>query len=233
MRTAIISDIHGNLPALDAVIAAARKRRVDRIVCLGDIVGYGPFPEECVGIVKRECAFVVQGNHDSGLTGETSISDFNQYGVESILWSRDRVSADTQEYLRTLPYRAEVEEMTFVHSSPDAPDRWRYVLSLRAANRALGAFTTRLCFIGHTHVPVVVAEGPTVNRYLPAHRHLINVGSVGQPRDGDPDAAFGLYDSMIDEYELVRVPYDIDRTVDAIRAAGLPEFLGQRLYRGA
>ena len=232
MRIAVISDIHGNLPALEAVLEKVDELHGGDIICLGDTVGYGPFPQECLEIVRRRCDVVLQGNHDSGLVGETSIEDFNHYGVQAILWSRERVNVDGHEYIRTLPFVHEKGDATFVHASPASPERWRYVLSLRAARECFQAFSTRLCFIGHSHVPVVIPEEGNINEYHPGHRHLINVGSVGQPRDGNPYASFGLYDPDADLFELVRVPYDIAKTARAIRDAGLPEFLAARLFKG-
>ncbi len=232
MRIAILSDIHANLPALEAVLEKVDESHVGDIMCLGDTVGYGPFPQECLDIVRVRCTAVLQGNHDSGLVGETSIEDFNHYGVQAILWSREQVNASGQEFIKRLPFVHEHGDATFVHASPSSPERWRYVLSLRAAQENFHAFSTRLCFIGHSHVPVVIPEQGNINEYLPGHRHIINVGSVGQPRDGNPYASFGLYDPDADLFELVRVPYDIARTARAIRQAGLPEFLAQRLFKG-
>jgi diadenosine tetraphosphatase ApaH/serine/threonine PP2A family protein phosphatase len=232
MRTAVISDVHGNLPALEEVLKRIEQVGVDRIICLGDTVGYGPFPQECLDLVRSQCAAVLQGNHDSGLVGETSIEDFNHYGVQALLWSREHVNSDSQEFIRTLPYVHTIGDAMFVHASPAAPERWRYVLSLRAAQENFQAFTTRLCFIGHSHVPVIIPEEGNINEYRPGHRHIINVGSVGQPRDGNSHASFGIYNSGSDTFELVRLPYDIARTAKAIRDAGLPEFLAQRLFKG-
>jgi diadenosine tetraphosphatase ApaH/serine/threonine PP2A family protein phosphatase len=232
MRIAVLSDIHANLPALEAVLEKVDALNVGKLACLGDTVGYGPFPQECLDIVRSRCEVVLKGNHDSGLIGETSIEDFNHYGVQAILWSRDRVNRESQEYIRGLPYVIENEEATFVHASPAAPEEWQYVLSMRSAQNNFHAFSTRICFIGHSHVPVVIPREGPINEYRPGHRHIINVGSVGQPRDGNPDASFGLFDAGADLFELIRVPYDVARTAKAIRAAGLPEFLAQRLSKG-
>ena len=232
MRIAVVSDIHGNLPALEAVFERVDQLKAGAIICLGDTVGYGPFPQQCLDMVRRRCTVVLQGNHDSGLVGDTSIEDFNHYGVQAILWTREQVDAEGQEYLKHLPFVHEEGDATFVHASPAAPERWRYVLSLRAAHENFQAFTTRVCFIGHSHVPVVIPEQGNINEYRPGHRHLINVGSVGQPRDGNPYASFGVYDQDADLFDLVRVPYDIAKTARAIRDAGLPEFLAQRLFKG-
>jgi len=232
MLIAIISDIHGNLPALEAVLTRIKELNAGLIYCLGDTVGYGPFPSECVKLVRERCSVVLKGNHDSGLVGETPLDDFNHYGLSAIQWTRTVVSKEDQDYLRGLPTMTEAEGITLAHSSPLNPGAWSYVLTMRAAHENFAAFTTNLCFIGHTHVPIIVGEDGTVNKYSAGARHLINVGSVGQPRDGSSHAAFGLYDTETAAYQLVRVQYDIQVTARAIRKLGLPEFLAQRLFQG-
>jgi diadenosine tetraphosphatase ApaH/serine/threonine PP2A family protein phosphatase len=232
VRIAIISDIHANLPALEAVLERAKGLGAETIWCLGDTVGYGPFPSECVSLVRERCAVVLQGNHDSGLIGETSIEDFNRDGLKAIEWSREVVPPEQMEYLRSLPLTANVEGVTLAHASPHRPGAWHYVLTLPSARDAFKAFATTFCFIGHTHVPVIIGEDGSVNRLEAGKRFLINVGSVGQPRDGNPDAAFGLLDTSSGSYELIRVPYDIEKTSSAIAKAGLPRFLAGRLFQG-
>lgn len=232
MRVAIISDIHSNLPALEAVLARIEILNVDAIHCLGDIVGYGPFPNECVELVRIRCTHVIKGNHDSGLIGETPIDDFNRFGQEAIRWTTRKITHSHLEYLRQLPLRVVENIFTLVHASPINPEQWSYVMSNLQARECFRAFETELCFIGHTHVPVIVGEDGTVGAFRPGIRHLINVGSVGQPRDGNPQAAFGLLDTDIPSYVLERASYDIQMTVKAIENAGLPRFLGQRLIQG-
>ena len=232
MLLGIISDIHANLPALESVLQKLEELNVDTVVCLGDTVGYGAHPDECVAIIKERCAVVLRGNHDSGLIGETPLTDFNQYGLKAIRWSQNTVSEETLTFVRSLPFTAEKDGVTLAHASPDSPEAWHYVLTLRAAKSAFHSFSTRLCFIGHTHVPVVIGEDSSVNRYQEDGRFLINVGSVGQPRDGNPDSAFGLFDTETGAYQLIRVPYDIERAARAIEGAGLPDFLAERLYQG-
>lgn len=232
MRIGIISDIHGNLAAFESVLSALQKLGADRIYCLGDTVGYGPFPNECIDLVREHCVVVLKGNHDSGLTGETEIEDFNQYGLAALLWSRDRVTPENFEFLRSLPLTGLDGELTLVHAAPLHPEDWPYVLTLRSARANFGAFTTRRCFIGHTHVPVVINEDLSVGEYRKEQRVIVNVGSVGQPRDGIPASSFALYDVESEEMTIIRVPYDIQRTAEAILKTGLPEYLAQRLFQG-
>ncbi|MEW6512312.1 MAG: metallophosphoesterase family protein [Bacteroidota bacterium] len=232
MLIAILSDVHGNLPALQEVLKTAGEMKADVLYCLGDTVGYGPFPNECVDLVRDRCAVILKGNHDSGLVGDTPLSDFNHYGLSAIQWTRTAVTEENQEFLRGLPCATEQNGITLAHSSPLNPEAWTYVLTMRAAKENFAAFTTPLCFIGHTHVPVIIGEDGTVNKYAAGRRHIINVGSVGQPRDGNAQAAFGMFNTENQEFTMVRVPYDIQTTARAIRAAGLPEFLAQRLFQG-
>ncbi len=239
MRLAIISDIHSNLPAFEAVLKAIAEHHVDSIVCLGDTIGYGPFPNECVELVRTSCAICVKGNHDSGALGETPLTDFNQYGQAAIRWTVDKLLDEHRSYLAQAPLLTLYENLTIVHASPDSPGEWKYVHTMQSAEESFSAFTTDICFIGHTHVPVIIGEDLSINSFrpprngtLPANRFIINVGSVGQPRDGNPMAAFGLLDTSAWSYELVRTEYDIDITASAITKAGLPRILAQRLYQG-
>ncbi len=240
MRIGILSDIHGNLPALESVLKKIDELGLDRLHCLGDIVGYGSFPNECVELIRSRCSIVVKGNHDSGLTGETSIDDFNNLGQQAIRWTRKQILPEHFEYLKTLPMTAIEGQVTYVHSSPAEPEQWTYIFSIRSAEEAFFAFSTDLCFIGHTHVPVIIGEDMSINSYVPPRdksgnlqrRFLINVGSIGQPRDGNPEAAFGILDTETLEYELLRVPYDIEKAATAITKAGLPAALAKRLYQG-
>ena len=229
---AIISDIHSNLPALEAVFAHVDSLHVDAVHCLGDIVGYGPFPNECTDIIRERCTHVIKGNHDSGLIGETTLEDFNRYGQEAIRWTEKVIGHENLEYLQQLPFSVIENNFTLVHASPVHPEQWSYVMNRQQAEECFHAFRTDLCFIGHTHVPVIVGEDGAVGSFRKGTRYLINVGSVGQPRDGDPRSAFGMLDTEIPAYETIRVPYEVEKTMAAIRNAGLPAFLGHRLIQG-
>ena len=233
MRVAIISDIHANLPAFEAVLLKADTLDISTIWCLGDIVGYGPYPNECVELVRARCSLVVSGNHDSGVVGGTPIDDFNEYGLQAILWTRKNLLPEHLEYLRTLPLVAVHDSCTLVHASPLDPPEWHYLHTMRAVLRNFQAFVTTQCFVGHTHVPLVVGEDGSIDDFTSSGRHIINVGSVGQPRDGNPASAFGIYDTDAMRYQLVRVPYAVDDVAKAIEHAGLPGHLARRLYHGS
>ena len=232
MRIAIISDIHSNLAALERVLEVAENMSVETVHCLGDIVGYGAHPNECVALVRSHCSIVIRGNHDSGAIGELSLNHFNPYGKSAIRWTHKHLSKENAGFLRHLPLVATMDTMTLAHASVPEPDGWRYVVTWDEARRCFTGFTSAACFIGHTHIPVVVSEDGQVNSYKPGKRHIINVGSVGQPRDGNPRASFALYDTDNGGLEILRVPYDVERSAKAIFAARLPDYLAQRLFVG-
>ncbi len=243
MRTGIISDIHANLDALKVVLDDLRAQNVDRVVCLGDIVGYGPEPNECVQRVQETCAFTVVGNHDYAALGRLDTLAFNDYARAAADWTSEALSPESRAFLEQLPLTKELDGMLLVHASPLAPEEWTYVLSYHEAERQFAAFTERLCFIGHSHLPVVVenTDGHVeALRYpngdpLPLRaecRYLINVGSVGQPRDRDPRSAYVVYDSEADTVLLRRLEYPVREAQAKIIDAGLPPFLAFRLDSG-
>ena len=232
MRIAVISDIHSNLEALKSAISSIETLEADEIFCLGDIIGYGPFPNECVDLIRERCAAIVKGNHDSGLLGETPLNHFNQYGRSAIEWTQKNITGDNFDFLKQLPLARTNGDVTLVHASPLKPETWKYIIAWPDAEKCFEAFKTRLCFIGHTHVPVIVGEDSSINTFRKESRYLINVGSIGQPRDGNPCASFGLLDTEKWTFENVRVAYDIQKTATAISKAKLPEFLGKRLFLG-
>jgi len=232
MRIAVISDIHSNLQALESAMEYIRSLRVDALYCLGDIVGYGANPNECVEIVRKEATFVVRGNHDQAMFDLSILESFSKLGREATDWTRQELSIENQEYLASLPLRLEVGRCTLAHASPSMPERWEYILSLDAAERQFESFTTPICFIGHTHSPMVCGEDLETFEFRKGQRFLINVGSVGQPRDHNPQLSFGFLDTNMWEYRNYRLDYDIEKASKAIRTAGLPKFFGKRIYQG-
>jgi diadenosine tetraphosphatase ApaH/serine/threonine PP2A family protein phosphatase len=232
MRIAVISDIHSNLTALKRTFEVIDQLAVDRIFCLGDIIGYGPSPNECVALVRDRCNAVVKGNHDSGVVGELPLDNFNAYGRNAIRWTKKHLTKKNAEYIRGLPLLLVEDEITLVHASPLHPEDWRYIFAWPDAQRCFAAFGTQICFIGHTHIPVVVGEDGTVNMFRGDRRYLINVGSVGQARDGNPRASFGVLDTTRHVFEVMRIEYDIETTASAILAARLPDYLAHRLFLG-
>lgn len=241
MKYAIISDIHGNLEALDTVLTEIEKQKVDSIVCLGDIVGYGPNPNECVDKVREVAEVSLAGNHDYAPLGKLDLSYFNPWARDAIRWTSDELSEASIEFLLGLPLKLELNGFTIVHATPEQPAEWNYILTIGDAARNFSEFEGQVCFIGHSHVPMAVSldqEGEyLVQKENPLTiqddmRYIINVGSVGQPRDLNPRACFAIYDNEEKKYELFRVEYNINETQSKIRKSGLPEFLAERLELG-
>ncbi len=238
-QTLVLSDIHGNKDALDAVIADAGA--AERIWCLGDIVGYGPEPGACVAWVREHCDLVLSGNHDYAAFDPLVIRDFNPNAARAAEWTRDQLAADEIAYLQSLPSLVEVDGVMLAHASPVDPI-WTYILSVVDARDAFSALTGALCFVGHTHVAACYAEVdrmtvrvPVVNDDpLPVRggRFIVNPGSVGQPRDRDPDAAYLWYDDEAQTVTWKRVAYDIKVVQEKILRAGLPDRLAARLALG-
>lgn len=232
MRLAVLSDIHANLEALEAVLAEAEAHRADAVVCLGDVVGYGPDPGPCVDVVRERCEATVMGNHDAAVALGEGAEALPRDGQTAVALHRELLTADQTAWLAGLPYTAVVHGVTLVHAAPERPAEWLRLDSFGAVQAQFAAFATDLCFVGHSHKPAVVSDAVGVTRVRPGHRYLVNVGSVGQPRDHDPRAAFGLLDTEAVSYELVRVHYDLARTRMRIAERGLPEGLGDRLAVG-
>lgn len=231
MLVAVLSDIHANLAALEAVLADAERRGCASYVCLGDTVGYGPDAQACVDVVRRRCSAIVQGNHDVAVATGT-FAGLPSDGEAAARAHHAALSAGDREWLGGLPLTTTFGDATLVHATPEQPERWYRVESFALAHAQFQHFDTAICFAGHTHVPGILAAKIGQFRVQPGGRFFVNVGSVGQPRDGDPRAAYGVFDVDAMRYELARVPYDVDATVRALRAAGLPERLGKRLEKG-
>lgn len=233
MRLAVLADLHANLEAAQAAFAEADRRGADALLCLGDVVGYGPDPEAVLDLVAERCETTVQGNHDLATATGDGIERLPPDGEAAARQHAKWLSDAQRAWLAALPLVAEVHGVTLAHAAPLEAERWPRLASFSAVQAQFDAFQTDICFVGHSHRPAVASNHLGVTRVRPGHRFLINVGSVGQPRDGDPRAAFGMFDTETMAYELVRVHYDLARTQARIAARGLPSSLGERLSRGA
>jgi diadenosine tetraphosphatase ApaH/serine/threonine PP2A family protein phosphatase len=232
MKIALISDIHSNLHALNRALATIDKYNVDAVYCLGDIVGYGADPSPCVDLVQRHCAGAVLGNHDLAVAQDNGTEYLPRSGQAAIKHNRARLSESQLEYLRSLPYVLEADGCTFVHATPKDPELWIRFDTLGDVRDQFEYFNTPFCFVGHTHVPAVVADKLGVFRVRQGCRYIVNVGSVGQPRDSDARLAFVIFDTNEIKHELVRVGYDVEGAAARIIADGLPKDLASRLRRG-
>lgn len=243
-RYLIIADVHANLEALNAVIAAAAP--FEQLWCLGDLVGYGPNPNECIDAIRRYNHVVVAGNHDWVACGKRTAAGFNPHAAYAAQWTATQLNAETRRFLLELPEVAKAEDFLLVHGSPRAPTQ-EYLFRAIEAGKCFPHFATSYCLVGHTHVPCAFIEAgrePSSDVYevalqpdepLPLDgrvRMIINPGSVGQPRDYHPQAAFGIYDTGSREFQLHRAAYDMAATQQKMRAADLPEPLIERLAFG-
>ncbi|MEN8252174.1 MAG: metallophosphoesterase family protein [Patescibacteria group bacterium] len=242
-KVAIISDIHGNLEALNSVLSDIEKQNVDNIYCLGDVVGYGPYPGKCLKLVREIAHIIVMGNHEEGVIGWGSPTDFNSSALRGLYFSRTQLGDDDIEFIKSLPTYEIVDEydITLVHGSFVGSNTWSRIFNISDAMRELGAIFTNLCVVGHIHVPLVISsEGEfqhdgIIKKVLDKDKkYLLNVGSVGQPRDKNPKACYGLLTIDRDEktFEIRRVSYDIEKTANAIIRAKLPVYLAERLFEG-
>jgi predicted phosphodiesterase len=244
MRLAIISDIHANLPGLEAVLEHADQAAVDEVWCLGDVVGYGAEPDACADLVAERCARSLVGNHDLAVLGELDISTFSPAAAAAVRWTEETIRPQTAEYLRGLEASEEEAEVALYHASPRDPV-WEYVLWPDQAGECIRVQAQRVSLIGHSHVALFfttagdgeedvrgaqAGAGTTLD--LSEGSWLINPGSAGQPRDGDPRAAWLELDTREWTAIFHRVEYDIDRAAEAIIAAELPEHLARRLFVG-
>ncbi|MCK4330733.1 metallophosphoesterase family protein [candidate division WOR-3 bacterium] len=240
MRLAIISDIHANLEAFEAVLRKIDDIKPDNILCLGDIVGYGPNPNECLQKVKKIVDVSVVGNHEYGVLGLTDLRYFSVNARLACEWTKDVLTDDNMSYLSNLPIQVVREHMLLVHSTPKAPEEWNYILSIQDAFYQFNDLTEKVCLIGHSHEPITFTKGNETcgiiddKKFLIKEdsKYIINCGSVGQPRDNDPRASFCLINEEKEEVQIIRVPYDIDKVQRKIIERGLPRFLAERLSIG-
>ncbi len=243
MKIGIFSDVHGNLEALEAVLDAQAREGVQRTWCLGDLVGYGANPNECVARVRQAADVVVIGNHDAACVGAEDITHFNQHAREAVLWTQGQLTPEHGEWLKALPFTESVEQVLLVHASPFEPSNWHYIhaqMRMVEMRNGFNATQAHCAFVGHSHQPLIlIKKGEEFFQFLGDHlhleegsRYLINVGSVGQPRDGNPKACHVIYDTDERTVTMARATYDITTAQRKIRAAGLPDILADRLEVG-
>ncbi|WCJ58777.1 metallophosphoesterase family protein [Fontisphaera persica] len=238
-RYAIIADIHANLEAFKVVLEDIKAQNCTHVVCLGDVVGYGANPKECLDIVREMKIPCIKGNHDEMCSVDKNLEGFNPYAAEAIMWTRDQLTEDDRQWLRDLKYQRLIANFTIVHATLDLPHQWGYVFDKLMAAASFTYQNTPVCFFGHTHVPLAfirdsVVRGGTYSKFKvePGKKYFVNVGSIGQPRDNDPRAAYVVYDLDENTIELRRLEYDIPTAQKKILAAGLPARLAERLAYG-
>lgn len=241
MLIGIFSDVHANVHALDAVIEDMEREGVKRKVFLGDVVGYGAFPGQCIDTLRALDCAVIQGNHDEAVALDSFEMEFNPLAREGVWFSRQHISESQRIWLSELPLIHRVRGAVFVHSCLYLPEEWLYVIGPEDAIVHFKRQRGRLCFCGHTHVPCVWEYGEDLQLHRPrteeipienGSRYLVNVGSVGQPRDRRVDASYVIWDNRRNTIRFRRVPYPAEEACEAIIDAGLPMLLGQRLLQG-
>jgi len=247
MKIAVLGDIHANLEALTVVLEEAQKLGVEKYICIGDIVGYNSNPHECIEIVRSlDLLGVVQGNHDSYISTQNDLTGFNPQAAAAVIWTRKQLSKEELTWLSKLPLKKNINirgastKISLVHSTLDNPHMWGYIFDKYTAEASMQYQIMQLCFFGHTHVPLAFdktfsgIEGGFYKEFeiKPNHKYLVNVGSVGQPRDQDPRAAFVTFDTKTKKITMHRLEYDIPACQAKIRTAGLPERLATRLAIG-
>ena len=240
MRVAIISDVHANYHALEAVLSDIDRDGVDAVWCLGDTVGYGPRPNECCDAVRHRSDQCLVGNHDLVVLGELDVGDFNDEAAAAVRWTSDVLAAESRDFLQQLEPSARLHGVDLFHASARDPV-WEYVLTEEAARGTLELSTAPIVLVGHSHVALAIAQdgdevvggpAPEGTEVELVGRWLLNPGSVGQPRDGDPRAAWLLLDLGRRLAAFHRVPYSVEQTQREMRDRGLPETLASRLERG-
>jgi predicted phosphodiesterase len=239
MKYAIIADIHANLEAFEVVLEDIKAQKCTHTACLGDVVGYNANPKECLDIVRSMNVPCVKGNHDEYCSSDDALEGFNPHAAEAVQWTRRQLTDEDRKWLRDLKYLRLVASFSIVHATLDMPERWGYVFDKLAAAASFTYQNTSVCFFGHTHVPVAfirdsVVRGGTYSKFKveSGRKYFVNVGSVGQSRDGVAKATYAIYDLEEGSIELRRLDYDIPKAQAKIRAAGLPDRLAERLTYG-
>jgi predicted phosphodiesterase len=241
MRYAVLSDVHGNLEAFKAVLDALSDEGIESYLSVGDVIGYGADPKECIKLLRSlEPEVLIAGNHEWGVLGLKELSYFNELAQHVILWARNVLDKDEIEYLKSFSLTYEGEKMTLVHGSLNMPEEFYYIFDPDDANATISKMQNSLCFVGHSHVPGIFASNHNKIENIEAakirieyeRKYVINAGSIGQPRDGDPRASYVIYDSEDAILEIKRIEYDVKKAQEKILRAGLPPRLAARLSEG-
>jgi putative phosphoesterase len=240
MRYGVISDIHGNLEAFETVMRALSREKVDAILCAGDVVGYGADPVACIEKVRSIDPIIVCGNHDAACANQTDIRYFNEAAREAVLWTQTRLGESDITFLKGLDLVYRDEHVTSAHGTLQEPPLFHYMFTAEEAYTTFEMMQTRVCFVGHSHVPGIFLYRKEKIDYFYEDRMrvsknekvIVNAGSIGQPRDGDPRLCYSVYDAAKGIVELKKLSYDIETAQKKIRDAGLPDFLADRLGRG-
>ncbi|MCK5216131.1 MAG: metallophosphoesterase family protein [Candidatus Omnitrophica bacterium] len=242
MKYGIFSDVHSNFEAFEAVLKALEEERVDQYVFLGDIIGYGAQPKECLqllkGLAKNGCLYVA-GNHDYAACGKAKTDRYVRYAIESLEWTRGILDDDDLQFLAAMPLVQQVEDFTIAHANLEAPEKWNYILDIDDVHPNFQRLKNQICFIGHSHRPITFYAQEGIDWFIQDDflieegvKYIINIGSVGQPRDGNPKASFAVYDSAKKSVQIKRQEYDFHATQKKILDAGLPKMLAERLGMG-
>jgi predicted phosphodiesterase len=241
MRLGIFSDVHGNVEALDTVLRELEKEEVNLTICLGDLVGYGPDPNQCIKKVMNASDIVLAGNHDHAAVNLLSTEHFNEQARIAIEWTSQVLTNKSKNILSNLPMMETIDQILIVHATPEEPEQWHYIFTVEDAYRNLINMSVPICLVGHSHAPMafiqneekkILLQNATEVDIQPNRKYIINVGSVGQPRDGDPRAAYGILDMEKNMFHLKRLAYPINKVQEKMVKKGLPAPLIERLTAG-
>ena len=241
MRYGIFADIHSNLEALEAVLGAYKQASIDKYLCVGDIVGYAANPKECIEIVKSSANVSVAGNHDWASAGLISLDYFNPLAAKAVIWTQDKLEEKERYFLKSLKLTFSNDDLILVHGTLDEPDNFRYLTKAQSAATTFNLLNIPVCFVGHTHAPAIFIQDKDRRIYGLSSgkiklekdkKYIVNVGSVGQPRDGSPLASYCIYDTNSKTVWIKRIDYNFKSAQEKIIAAGLPGFLAERLALG-
>ena len=240
MKYGIISDIHGNQEAFEVAMKALSREKLDKVLCGGDIVGYGADPDECIRKTKELCSAIVCGNHDAASSGLRDTKNFNDAAKKAISWTQKNLNNEETAFLKKLNLVYQNEHLTLVHGTLQSPGEFRYMVDGDAALETFRLMKTPVIFVGHSHVPGIFSYRSNRIKFFckektkisKGEKVIVNTGSVGQPRDGDPRLCYAVYDTDKNTVELKRLPYDTEKARAKIIKAGLPRFLADRLSGG-